>query len=265
MKRIAALAFSVTIVSWQSQRPHSVTATATGLSPGSPASPSKSPAIFKYLSDRLHDPERSSRHSERAPIDSRRSIKTSTLSWSNASAPRPTPVTRVVLDLRSGPISQLSNPNRLMIELRAEPPRFQPIRRLFAARLPPVTRPSRRISCAGPVQAPKLPKGGAAPHAARRPSPSPRPSAVPPCQGGCRAGSAAGNRRGPRSRRRSRQSLRPFPAPNASPWPSRRPPGIPPVAAPHPRAGPRSRGHRSRPRRIRGTQAPRAWSKKNWF
>src|SRR5437016_5773416 len=168
MKRIAAFAFSVMMVLAQSvfaqnQRPapHSVTAIRSWSLAEVTRVAIEVSGDFQYRTDRLHNPERIYFDilNARPRIDSRRiyaeAVNDKLVQRIRAAETNPG-VTRVVLDL-SGPVevsvSQLSNPNRLMIELRAGSPAISsdPPTLSLLAPLPVLPPPARTAKAPVPV------------------------------------------------------------------------------------------------------------------
>jgi N-acetylmuramoyl-L-alanine amidase len=151
MKRIAALAFSVTVVFAQNQRPvpYSVTAIRNWSLAGVTRVAIEVSGDFQYLSDRLHNPERIYFDilNARPRIDSRRiysqDVNDKLVLRIRAAETNPG-VTRVVLELSAGvdvSVSQLSNPNRLMIELRGGTPAIPTDPPPFSLPAPPPVKP----------------------------------------------------------------------------------------------------------------------------
>ena len=154
MKRIAALAFSIVFAQngfAQNQRaaPYSVTAIRSWSLAGVTRVAIEVSGDFQYLSDRLHNPERLYFDilNARPRIDSRRiysqDVNDKLVLRIRAAETNPG-VTRIVLDL-SGlvevSVSQLSNPNRLMIELRAGTPAIPTDPPPFSLPAPPPVKP----------------------------------------------------------------------------------------------------------------------------
>ena len=195
MKPLAALAISVAMLFAQNDRapPHSVTAIRNWSLPDVTRIAIEVSGDFRFKTDRLHNPERVYFDilNARPHIDAQTALvqARSTTIWCSACAwPKPIPgTTRVVLDL-AGPVevttSQLSNPNRLIVELRAgrrptiptEGCRCQP-----ASKLPPAIRA-------------EIPK----PDSSRQPSRGSRPRPI----GASRASNADVPKADMRSRRR---------------------------------------------------------------
>jgi N-acetylmuramoyl-L-alanine amidase len=131
MRGIAALAISVSVLMAQSERPllHSVTAVRHWSSADVTRVAIEVTGDFKFHFDRLHNPERVyfDIRDARPRFDNRRTYSETIgdkLLQSVRVAETAPGVTRVVLDLAASveiKTSQLANPNRLMIELRAGP------------------------------------------------------------------------------------------------------------------------------------------------
>jgi N-acetylmuramoyl-L-alanine amidase len=132
MKLIATLAMSATVLAAQSARPtvNSVTALRHWSQPDVTRIAIEVSGEFEFLTDRLHNPERIYFDilNTRPRLDSRR-FYTQTLDDKLVQKVRATEtkpgVTRIVLDLATDAVattSQLTNPDRLIIELRAGPP-----------------------------------------------------------------------------------------------------------------------------------------------
>ncbi len=128
MKRIAALAISISVLLAQTDRPglHSVTAVRHWSLPDVTRIAIEVSGDFKFRTDRLHDPERVYFDilNSRPRLENRRihseSIDDKLLLRVRVAETNPG-ITRVVFDLAGGvevSTSQLTNPYRLMIELR---------------------------------------------------------------------------------------------------------------------------------------------------
>ena len=198
MKRIAALAFSVTLLTAQTDRgPQlSVTAIRHWSLPDVTRVAIEVSGRFDFRTDRLHNPERVYFDvvGARPRIDGRRlhseAVDDRLLTRIRAAETNPG-TTRVVLDL-AGPVrvstSVLSNPSRLMVELRAEeapagsvtetaslPPQ-RPVEPPAASKTAALAAPSERT----PAEPPKTPpaKRDPTPQARKSESPAPVPVEV---------------------------------------------------------------------------------------
>lgn len=149
MKLIATLAISATVLAAQSARPaNAVTAVRHSSFADVTRIAVEVSGDFEFRTDRLHNPERIYFDilDARPRIDSRRffSLAVADKLVQKVRAAETTPgVTRIVLDLNGdvqASTSQLSNPNRLIIELRAAPP--TPAVVTTATTLPPAPVPT---------------------------------------------------------------------------------------------------------------------------
>src|SRR5271157_1306530 len=157
MKLIAALAVSVSLLMAQTERPalHAVTAVRHWSLSGVTRVAIEVSGDFRYRSDRLHNPERIYFDilDARPRLDSRRfyseELDDKLVTRIRAAETAPG-VTRVVLELNGdmeASTSQLTNPNRLMVELRvaAPGPPVAPVPTIpleTASALPAVVKPS---------------------------------------------------------------------------------------------------------------------------
>src|SRR5271157_353745 len=157
MKLIAALAVSVSLLMAQTERPalHAVTAVRHWSLSGVTRVAIEVSGDFRYRSDRLHNPERIYFDilDARPRLDSRRfyseDLDDKLVTRIRAAETAPG-VTRVVLELNGdmeASTSQLTNPNRLMVELRvaAPGPPVAPVPTIpleTASALPAVVKPS---------------------------------------------------------------------------------------------------------------------------
>src|SRR5271157_2875051 len=182
MKLIAALAVSVSLLMAQTERPalHAVTAVRHWSLSGVTRVAIEVSGDFRYRSDRLHNPERIYFDilDARPRLDSRRfyseDLDDKLVTRIRAAETAPG-VTRVVLELNGdmeASTSQLTNPNRLMVELRvaAPGPPVAPVPTIpleTASALPAVVKPS------PPKVDPPAPKAPPAVASATAPAPPP--------------------------------------------------------------------------------------------
>src|SRR5271157_3883743 len=152
MKLIAALAVSVSLLMAQTERPalHAVTAVRHWSLSGVTRVAIEVSGDFRYRSDRLHNPERIYFDilDARPRLDSRRfyseDLNDKLVKRIRAAETVPG-ITRVVLELNGdmeASTSQLTNPNRLIVELRGAAPAGPVTLPPTAPPLPAVVRPS---------------------------------------------------------------------------------------------------------------------------